>query len=168
MIWNAHTAFLLCRADFLRCRIINTAEKLTLYSVTRSCGLQQSRWHWAITCIQHLKKYIFPLFIFLLFSIQHCSLSRWPGWEVQTVRDYPDRNWLWGLCHPLQMPHESDAVMEWAAMQTNLGNWTRDPSHQKSLITVSCCSLDNLSRETLTASYKHLTSTLECKEVEWI
>ena len=34
------------------------------------------------------------------------------GWGVQAVRCYPDRNWFWGLCHPLYLPHKSDAVRE--------------------------------------------------------
>ncbi len=54
-------------------------------------------------------------------SVYNTVLLWFPGglWDVQTVMHYPDRNWLRGLCHPLHLPHKSDAVMERAAMETN-------------------------------------------------
>ena len=48
-------------------------------------------------------------------------LPWFPVWNVQTVTRYPDRNWLPGLCHPLHLPHKSDAVMEQATMETTFG-----------------------------------------------
>ncbi len=66
-------------------------------------------------------------------------------WGLQTVRRYPDRNWLRGLCHPLHLPNKSDAVMEQSAMETTF--WALlgiEPGpfapESKTLTTVSRCS----------------------------
>ncbi len=55
--------------------------------------------------------YLFNLlvnFSFILcrsFSVHYTVLPWYSGWGVQTVRRYPDWNWLWGLCHSLHLPH---------------------------------------------------------------
>ncbi len=59
---------------------------------------------------------VFFMYIFLfsyltwvdhsVFDTVHTDLSWCPWWGVQTVRCYPDRNWLWGLCHPLHLPQQ--------------------------------------------------------------
>ncbi len=54
--------------------------------------------------------------IFLDHSVFNTVLLWCSGWGVQTVRCYPDQNWLCGLCHHL--PHKSDAVKKWAAIET--------------------------------------------------
>ncbi len=69
----------------------------------------------------------FIIFYFLFnlgrsFSVQHNTVLPWL-WGVQTVRRYPDRNWLRGLCHPLHLPHKSDTVMERAAIAMETNFW---------------------------------------------
>ena len=68
-------------------------------------------WKYFITKLYFL---IFLVNLGRSFSVQHCSPM-----IPRMLRHYLDRNWLQGLCHPLHLPHKSDAVMERAAMETN-------------------------------------------------
>ena len=52
------------------------------------------------------------------FCVQHC-VPWCSGWSIQTVWCYHDQNWLWSLCHPLNLSHKLDAVMVgWTKMHT--------------------------------------------------
>ncbi len=65
--------------------------------------------------------YIGVDFFLLLLLVYNTVLPWFSGLGEQTVRRYCDRNWLWGLYHPLHLAHKSDAVMEWTAIETNFG-----------------------------------------------
>ncbi len=69
----------------------------------------------------------FLYFVCLFFSnLRHLGRSFQDSWclrwNVQTVRRYPNRNWLRGLCHPLRLLHNLDVVMERAVVLKNMGS----------------------------------------------
>ena len=77
---------------------------------------------WIFECLDQIHSLGSPLFLphkywnfcirrkcILFFSASSTVFPWCPGRGIETVRRYPDRNWLWGLCHPLHLPRRSNA-----------------------------------------------------------
>ncbi len=121
--------------DWNRCHLISTKDVST-HTIERNWSgkynanywkkLKYGKWEhttkrWIQKCFKPAAGTLllmFPAFnMCRSFSVQQC-FPWFP--DGQTVRRYPDRNWLRGLCHPQHLPHESVAVMERATIETNL------------------------------------------------